>query len=172
MEDLKNFPEMAATTFKSLAEGLGSGIDEMRRIMGDIYTVFAAIGDFFAWLGLYGSLLLGVTLIVLYLLSLVSPMERRANYLLAVGVGSLLAYLKGFTLDAYGRYLLVMGLPVVIPYLLMWAWVRVKNIFVKARGSEGKEAVLEQLLGSTAEFQKTGDVQKLKKELSLLVTRL
>ena len=166
--------EVVTEKFKALSESISNGIDQTQMVLSDIYDVFSAIGGFFAWLGLHASLLLVGTLIILYLISMVSPLERRVNYLVAMIAGSLLAYWNGFELNAYGRYMLVMTAPFLVMYGLQLLWLWLKYLVTRSRrlGKKEKDEVLGRLLQTTTGFQEDGDVRKLKSELEKLAKEL
>ncbi len=174
MEDIRNFPDLVAAKIKALSEGISAGVEGTREIVTDIYEVFSAIGSFFAWLGLHAGLLLVGTMILLYLISIISPLDRRVNYLVAMAAGSGLAYWNHFDLDAYGRYMLVMTAPFLVMYTLqlLWLWLKqlVKNR--KRLGQKEKEAVMERLLEATRDFQRDGDAGLLKTRLAKLGRQL
>jgi hypothetical protein len=148
-------------------EEVTAGWEKSREVLETIQNVLIVVGDFFSWLGLYAALLIVATLGVLYLLGIVSPLERRVNYLLAVGFGSVVAYISVFPLDAYGRYLIVMGAPLLFSYGLWLLWYGVKHFWTKRTRVKPleKEATVRQLLESTAAFQSGGDPKRLKTEL-------
>ena len=160
--------------FQALTDGISNSIDQTQAVLSDIYGVFSAIGGFFAWLGLYASLLLLATLVFLYLISIISPLERRVNYLVAMGIGSGLAYWNGFDLDAYGRYMLVMTAPFLVMYTLLLLWLWVKYLFTRSKrlGPKEKDAIVGKLLEMTGTFQREGDVSSLKGELEKFTREL
>ena len=113
-KELAKLPGTLEAKLEGIQKSFEGSVDAAREMLATMYSVFSTVGDFFAWMGLHAMLLLIATLIALYLIGMVSPLERKANYLVALLVGSVIAYLSHFPMAAYGRYLLVMGIPFVL----------------------------------------------------------
>jgi len=173
--ELKRLPQAASEAVKSALGEVSAGWEKSREILETINGVAMTVADFFAWLGLYAMLLVIVTLGVSYLLGIVSPLERRINYLLAVGFGSLVAYWSMFPLDAYGRYMLVMTTPLLFSYAVWLLWIGVKHYWMKRNKKsrpETKEATVSRLLESTSRFQNEGDSRRLRSDLEAILFSL
>lgn len=173
-KEIARLPQVVEAKLGALSQSVQGGIDTTTEILATMYGVFRVIGDFFAWMGLHAMLLLLATMIALYLIGIISPLERRINYLLAVIIGSVLAYISEFPMVAYGKYLLVMGAPVVVTYLPMLIWMGIRKRWQQRRRSEPeeKEKIVGELMESASRYHKEGDAVRLRAELELLTRRL
>jgi len=135
---------------------------------------FAAVGSFFSFLGLQAILLIIATFSILYLLGIVSPLKRRANFTLAVLFGLALFFISGFEQEALGKYLLVMLFPLILSYgvILIFKGLKMVHMGYMGKKEPSKEALMGELLKSTAEFQKESDLKELRKNLKNIVEKL
>lgn len=173
-KEITRLPQVVEAKLAALSHSIEGGITTTTEILETIYGVFLVVGDFFSWMGLHAMLLLLATMIVLYLIGIISPLERRLNYLIAIIIGSGLAYISAFPLVAYGKYLLVMGAPVIVTYLPMLIWMGIRSR-IKKRGlseSEEKEQVVSELMESVALYHKEGDRERLREALEAVTQRL
>ena len=173
-KEIANLPETIEAKMAALSQSVTGGIETTQEILETMYGVFSVVGDFFAWMGLHAMLLLIATMIAHYLIGIISPLERRLNYLVALGIGTLLAYISHFPLEAYGRYLLVMAIPFLITYLPLLIWRGVQR-GLKGRSispAEEKEAIVSTLMESVSVYHREGDIVRLKAELDDVMKRL
>ena len=173
-KEIARLPETIEAKLTALSQSVSGGIETTKEILETMYGVFSVVGDFFAWMGLHAMLLLIATMIALYLIGIISPLERRVNYFIALVIGSLLAYISAFPLESYGRYMVVMAFPVVITYLPMLLWKAVRRSWKKNTVSpaEEKEAIVSVLMESVSAYHKEGDAVRLRAALDGVIKRL
>ncbi len=173
-KEIARLPQTVEAKLAALSQSIEGGVAATQEILETMYGVFSVVGNFFSWMGLHAMLLLIATMIALYLIGIISPLERRVNYMIAVLIGSALAYISAFPMSAYGKYLLVMGLPVVVTYLPMLIWMGIKSRIQKRRRSdaEEKEIIVGELMESASRYHKEGDAVRLREELEMLTRRL
>jgi len=173
-KEIARLPETIEANFTALSQSVGGGIETTKAIVERMYAVFSVVADFFGWMGLHVMLLLITTMIALYLIGIISPLERRINYLIALIVGSLLAYVSAFSLESFGRYLLVMAAPVAVTYLPLLIWKGIRRSWKKrsVSAAEEKEAIVSVLMESVSAYHKEGDAVRLREELGGVIKRL
>lgn len=173
-KELGRLPGAVEAKLGALKASVEGGLAQTREILETMYGVFSTVGDFFAWMGLHAMLLLLATMIALYLIGMISPLEKRTNYLIAVVLGSFAAYAASFPPGAYGRYLLVMAAPFLVTYipLLLWGWICKRLQKGKALSPQTKEALIGDLMAHVASYHKEGDAARLKTDLQGILKRL
>ena len=174
LKEIARLPQTVEAKLSALSQSVGSGIETTKEILETMYGVFSTVGNFFAWMGLHAMLLLIATMIALYLIGIISPLERRVNYLIALAVGSFLAYVSAFPIESYGRYLLVMAMPVLITYVPMLIWKGVRKMIKKSKQSpsEEKAQIVSELMEGISHYHKEGDALRLKEALAEVMKRL
>ena len=104
-----------------------------------IGKVLDIITDVFGFMGFGTFLLLLVTMVLLWFLNLISPLDKKINFFLGVGTGLGFAWMVNMSYETIGKYLLIVLAPLVLSYSLHFLWLGIKWLFSKKKERWSKQ---------------------------------
>lgn len=139
-------------------EGLTKTLDSLGAAIELIGSILGLVAGFFVWLGIPGTSLLLITAFGLWLVNSVSPLPRIVNFAVIAAATAGFALYMDVEPAAIGRYLVVVGAPILAINLPVWMWRIVRG--TKRPETDPALARLEALAEKMA-----GDIDDLRKRV-------
>lgn len=134
--------------FQLIKEDEGSSIgekwDAFKGAVVGIWELMSMVGNVLGFIGLRVGILLFVTLIFLWFLNTISPLNRKTNYFLGIGVGlyvGIKAKMPFTNPPILIKFLFIVFLPFIITYIMHYSWKTLKWFFSNPKNIENKENI-------------------------------
>ena len=114
-----------------LFSGMGDALNTTKEVATGIAKIMGMIFDVLGFIGFRVFLLLIITALFLWFMNMISPLSKKTNYFMGVGVGVLIAVKANLAFQPFIlKYLLIILFPFVVSYVFLYL---IKFIKISAR---------------------------------------
>ncbi len=149
-------------------EQLNRNLENLELLLAQVRQIFASLGSVFTYIGVDASLLLLISFVFLFLLNMVSPLDRRVNFFAVIAFTSFVYYKINLSLAGYLRYLAIILAPLILSYSLYWLSRFAKHLFLNygpRRRPVNHDEIVDILFEAGITLRKNKDLNALRRTL-------